>query len=208
MQHGRPYLLKELGISSLSGQFISGKGALGMALSTQGLRGLRQSSLWLAYGLRVHSHISTGVGIHFWNSTINEQIIYAPGISFALGLQVRIQEQWTLGARLFHPIAWSAQSDFPRDKYMSIEAGFSYSFFRLAQIYSELHIMPETYFTVCSGIEWILKQHTVLRTGVSSKPFTFTWGISLNFTKWIIEFSFQYRTDSGLSPLTSLTHAW
>jgi len=208
IQHGRPYLLKELGISSFSGQFSSGKGALGIALSTLGLSGFRQSSLWLSYGLKLHSDISAGVGIHLWNSTITEQLIYAPGISFALGLQVRIQEQWKLGARLFHPAVWSSQTEQSKEQLMAIEAGFSYSFFKVAWLYSELHITPGASLILCGGIEWILKQQTRLRAGICSRPFTFSWGISLRFTKWIVDFSFQYRTDTGLSPLTSMTYAW
>ncbi len=208
IQHARPYLLKELGISSLSGQFITGRGALGLALSTQGLRRFRQSSLWLAYGLRLHSNISAGVGIHLWSATISEQLIYAPGISFALGLQVKIQERWTLGARLFHPATWSAQPDLSPEQLMSIETGFSYSFFKVARIYSELHMKPEAYFALYGGIEWTLKQLTILRTGVCSQPFTFSWGISFSFAKWVADFSFQYRTDTGLTPLTAMTHAW
>ncbi len=208
IKHGRPYLLKELGISSLSGQFITGRGALGTAFSSQGFTGFRQSSLWLSYGLKLHSDISAGVGIYLWNITLSEQLIYAPGIGLTLGLQIRINEQWMLGGRLFHPNAWSSQSDLSEKQVMSIEAGFSYSFFRVASIYSELHIKPGAYFTLCSGISWILKQHTILRTGICSRPFTFSWGISLDFTKWVVDFSFQYRTHTGLSPQTSLTHAW
>jgi len=208
IQHGRPYMLKELGISSMAGQFISGKGALGIALSTLGLNGFRQSSLWLSYGLRLHSNISAGVGIHLWNSSISELLIYAPGISFSLGLQLRIQEQWELGARLFHPAAWSSQADLSEDQLMRIDAGFSYSFFRVARLYAELHIKPGAGIILISGIEWILKQQTTLRTGICSQPFTFTWGISLRLTRWVADFSFQYRADTGLSPLTSLTHAW
>jgi len=172
IQHGRPYLLKELGISSLSGQFISGRGAFGLALSTLGLKGFRQSTIWLAYGMKLHSNISAGVGLHLWNSTISEHILYAPGISFAMGLQIKIQKQWQLGARLFHPITWSSQTDLSQEQLMSIETGFSYSFFKVARIYSELHINPGTYFMLCSGIEWIFKQHTILRTGICSRPFT------------------------------------
>ncbi len=208
IQHGRPYLLKELGISSLSGQFISGRGAFGFTLSTLGLKGFRQNSLWLANGLRLNSNISAGVGLHFWNSTISEQFIYAPGLSFALGLQIKLQKQWQLGARLFHPLAWSSQTDLSQEQLMSIETGLSYSFFKVAKIYCELHMKPGAYFMLCSGIEWILKQHTILRTGICSRPFTFSWGISLNFARWIADFSFQYRADTGLSPYTSLTHVW
>ncbi|MCK5692064.1 MAG: hypothetical protein KAI08_04420, partial [Bacteroidales bacterium] len=78
----------------------------------------------------------------------------------------------------------------------------------VAWLYSELHITPGTPLILCSGIEWILNQQIRLRTGIYSRPFTYTWGISLKFTRWIAEFSFQFRTDTGLSPLTSLTHVW
>ena len=208
MQHHMPYLLKELGISSIAGQFTLQRGALGILLKSMGLRGFRQNSLWLSYGLKLHPDISAGLGIHFWNTTLTEQLLYAPGISFALGLQIKINEQWKLGARLIHPAGWSAQTHLSIQDFMSIETGFSYSFFKSAQLYLELHIKPGGEIIVCSGMEWILKKHISLRTGICSRPFTYSWGISLTFTKWIAEFSFQYRTNTGLSPLTSLTHAW
>lgn len=208
LQHSMPYLLKELGISSLAGQFTFERGALGALLSTMGLRGYRQNTLWLSYGLRLHPDISAGLGIHFWNASLTERLFHAPGISFALGLQIRINEQWKLGARLIHPAKWSAQSPPPIQEFMSIETGFSYSLFRSAQLYLELHVKPGNGIIVCSGMEWILKKQIHLRTGICNRPFTYSWGISLKFTRWIAEFSFRYRTDTGLSPLTSLTHAW
>ncbi len=208
IQHCRPYLLKELGNSSLSGQFTTGRGAIGIALATQGLTGFRQTSLWLSYGMKLYSGISAGVGIHLWNSAITEQYIYAPGVSFSLGLQVRINDQWKLGARLFHPAGWSALPAVSIQKQMTIAAGCSYSFLKSGHFYSELHIKPEEGIILCNGLEWTLNQSTSLRTGVCNRPFTFSWGISLKFTKWVAEFAFQYRADSGLSPYTSLTHAW
>lgn len=208
IQHCRPYLLKELGQSSISGQFKTGSGALGMVLAYQGLSGFRQTSLWLSYGMKLHPRISAGVGIHFWNSSIAEQFIYAPGISFALGLQVRINDQWMLGGGLFHPTGWSTLPVVFSQKQMLLVAGCSYSFLKAGLFYSELHINPEEGLILCNGLEWILNQHTRLRTGVKSRPFTFSWGVSLNFTRLVMEFSFQYRPHSGLSPLTSLTYGW
>ena len=208
IQHCRPYLLKELGISAFSGQFTTGSGALGISLSTRGLTGFRQSSMWLSYGLKLLPHISAGMGIHLWNSTMEENFIHAPGISFALGLQVRINEQWIIGARLLHPVAWSAHPGVPVNQLLRIECGASFSFFNTARIYSEVHIKPEEGIALCSGLEWILKPQINLRTGFCSGPYTFCWGLSFKFTKWILEFSFRYRTNSGLSPLTSITHEW
>lgn len=208
IQHGRPYLLKELGISSLSGQFSTGDGALGLTLSSMGLRGFRQSSLWLSYGQRLHPDISAGAGLHFWSQSLDEHVFYAPGIGVSLGLQIRIREQWKLGARIFHPAAWSFLSAPTNQESMRIEAGLAYSFFRVARIYAELHIRPEAPIILCGGCEWILNQQVHMRTGICSGPFTFSWGILLRFTRCISEFSFQYRTDTGLSPLTALSYEW
>lgn len=208
VQHCRPYLLKELGRSSISGQFKTGSGAVGIALGSQGLTGFRQTSLWLSYGMKLHPRISAGVGIHLWNSSIAEQFIYAPGVSFALGLQIRINDQWTLGGGLYHPVGWNALPVVFSQKQMVIAAGCSYSFLRAGLFFSELHIKPEEGIILCNGLEWILNPHTSLRTGVCSRPFTFSWGVSLKFTKWVMDFSFQYRPHSGLSPLTSLTYGW
>ena len=208
LQHCRPYLLKELGCSAFSSQFHVGTGALGIALATQGLKGLRQSSLWLSCGLQLHSEITAGIGIHLWNTGIAEQFIHGPGISFALGLQVRISEQWEMGLRLLHPAEWTSHPATPTNHEMSIETGFSYLFFKTSHLYAEVHIKPETGIILCSGMEWKLNSRINLRTGCCSRPFTFSWGISLKFTRWVTEFSFQYRTDSGISPQSALTHEW
>jgi len=208
LQHGRPYLLKDLGVSSLSAQLRTGNGAIGFRLSTRGLMGFRQSSLWLSYGLKLNQDISAGMGIHLWNSSIAEQLIYAPGISFDLGIQIRIKESWKLGAHLYHPLSFSPRSDQSKTNPVAIETGFSYAFFRVARIYSELHIRPGEPINLCSGAEWLVNQLISLRTGFRTTPFTFSWGISFSFKKCILDFTFQYRMLTGLSPLTSMSYAW
>jgi len=208
IQHGIPFWIKELGISSLSGQFRSGNGALGASLSTVGLRGLRQSSLWLARGQRLHPRMGAGVGLHFWNTSIQEQFFYAPGISFALGLQIRISEQWRFGARLFHPAEWRKLREASGEESMHIETGFAYSFFNVARIFSDLHIHPGDPVLLCGGAEWILNRQICMRTGIRSEPFTFTWGLSLKLKSCLAEFSFMYRMETGLSTLSAMTYEW
>jgi hypothetical protein len=208
LQHSRPYLLRELGQSSLSGQFLTGNGTLGMVLSTQGIKGLRQSSFWLSYGMRLHPNITTGMGIHLWNSSLAEQIFYATGISFALGIRARIHPQWLVGAHVLHPASWSSLALPSALPGMTLAAGFSYTFLNSATIYSELHIKPRIGIILVDGLEWHLNKRVTMSTGFSNKPFTFTWGISLLHSLWCIQFAFQYRPHSGTVPLTSLSHAW
>lgn len=208
LQHSRPYLLKELGQSSLTGQFITGNGAIGLQLSTQGIKGLRQSSLWFSYGLKLHPDVAAGMGIHFWNTSMAEQILYASGLSFALGIRIRIHQQWMLGAHVRHPLSWSSLTLPSASPGMILACGFSYTFMKSSTIYSEIHISPGIGIILAEGIEWHPGKRISLSFGFSDKPFTFSWGISLLHPNWNILFAFQYRTDSGVVPFTSLSHAW
>jgi hypothetical protein len=207
LHHSRPYLLLELGQSSLSGQFITGHGALGVAVSTQGIKGLRQSSFWLSYGLKLHPDLAAGMGIHLWNSSIEGELLYAGGISFALGIRARINEQWVAGAHVQHPASWSSLP-FPASSPMTIAAGFSYTFLRAATLYSEIHVKSRYGIILVEGIECILSKGVSMSIGFSDKPFTFSWGISILQSTWTLQFAFQYRTASGTVPYTSLAHAW
>ena len=207
LNHSRPYLLRELGQSSLSGQFITGNGAMGIALATQGIKGLRQTSFWLSYGLKLHADVAAGMGIHLWNSSIEEKPFYTGGISFALGIRARINEQWIVGAHVQHPASWSSISLPSSSPRMTIAAGLSYTFLRDVTLYSEVHVKPRYGIILVEGVEWYLNKRVSMSTGFSDKPFTFSWGISLLHSRWSLQFAFQYRTASGTVPFTSLTHA-
>ena len=208
LQHSMPYLLSELGISSLSLQFSSPAGALGIAFSTLGLKGFRQSSLWLSYGLKLNTSLSAGLGIHFWFTSVPEQVFATPGVSFALGLLLQINGQWMLGARLLHPAGWYSATELSRLKQGTIEAGISYTFFGMARILAELQFNTLNQLQLRSGMEWNLNRTVLLRIGFCDRPATFSGGIGLHYPRWIADISFQYGTAYGLSPYTSLTHAW
>ena len=207
IQHARPFLLKDLGISSLSGQFRTGKGALGIAASTLGLKGLSQSSLWLACGLRFHPHISAGAGLHLWSTSTREQFFHAPGLGFTLGLQVKFRKTWMLGARLSHPFAWS-RHPFAFQNTMGLQCGFARSIFNVGQLYAQVQVQPGDPIILCSGARWKLNRQIAFRAGIQSGPPCFTWGIQLRFRKCLLELSGMYRGDTGLSPISALSYEW
>jgi hypothetical protein len=208
LQHSMPYLLEELGISSLSAQFSTSAGALGISFSTLGLKGFRQSSLWLSYGLKLHARLSAGLGIHFWYASVPDQFFEAPGISFALGLLLQINDEWMLGTRLLHPASWHSGTELSKLSQGTVETGFSYTFFGIARILAEFHYNTVSQLQLMSGMEWRLNRAVLLRIGFCDRPSTFTGGVGLQFSRWIADISFQFGIAYGLSPFTSLTHAW
>lgn len=208
LQHIRPFIIDELGISSISGQVPAGEGAFGATLSTFGIRGLCYTSTWLSYGMKLHPGITAGLGIHLWNSSIPEQIIFHPGFSCAMGIQARINDKLVIGGHVMHPACWSADTQGQQMNFMVISAGCSYTFFQTATFHSDLHIMPESHIQMCQGIELELKDRIGINLGMHNRPFSVSGGIVVLHLHWTIHVAFEYMIDSGSTPSSSLTYVW
>jgi len=197
LQHSRPFL--ELGISVIAAQIKGQKGGWGTALSTFGITGLRQTSLWLSYGMRLSPSISAGVGMHFNTFSIPELSFYHPELDLAMGIQARINKHWVLGAHI--ATARSMES-------MCISAGFSYSFFETATCYSELHLRSGHRIQVANGIEWSLREKVRLMLGINNLPYTWSAGLAILRKSWVMHLAFQYISGSGTLPHTSFHYVW
>ena len=158
--------------------------------------------------MKLHSGVSAGLGIHLWTWSIPEKILHQPGVSFALGIQARINKQWMIGAHVLHPASWSASNTETQKQAMLISVGISYIFFHTATCYSEIHVRSEGHIQLSNGIEWSLNKSTMLMIGMHNGPFTCTAGISVHQSRWILHLAFQCVRDTGTIPYTSLHYAW
>ncbi|MEN8229924.1 MAG: hypothetical protein ABFS38_17320 [Bacteroidota bacterium] len=208
LQHSRPFILKELGISSLCAQIHAGEGTFGTTLSTYGITGLRETSAWISYGMKLHPGITAGLGIHFWCSTIPEQLLYHIGFSFAAGIQAKVNDQLFIGAHVLHPAGWNAITPGMRLDRMVISAGFSYTFFQTVSYYSDLRILSENHIQSCHGIELKLSERIEFLLGMHNHPFSISWGVAFLLDNWTLHAAFEYLIDSGSTPFSSITYAW
>jgi len=197
LQHSRPFM--ELGLSVLAAQIKDQRGGWGVVVSTFGITGLRQSSLWFSYGMNLSPFLSAGLGMHFQTFSIPEKSFFHPGLDLALGLQARLSEHWVLGAHV--ETKNSRQS-------MLISAGCSYSFFKTATCYSELHIYPGQGIQLASGLEWDLRKKLNMLLGFTTQPITWSAGLAILHKKLVMQLAFQYITENGSIPHTSLHYVW
>jgi len=206
--HSKPFIIKDLGVSALSAQLKVAEGVFGATIASFGLTGLRHTSSWISYGMKLNPAISAGIGFHFWTWSIPEKRLHHPGISFALGIQTRINQRWILGAHVYHPHSWTGGNTNVTGQPMVISAGISCALFQKGLCYLEFHMKPRGRIEVSSGMEWIFNDRLGLLLGMHNGPFTLSAGVSTNQNKWILHVAFQYLTDSGTIPQASLHHAW
>lgn len=197
LQHSRPFM--ELGISVLAARVKTRNGALGMVVSTYGIKGLRQSSVWISYGMRLSPKLCAGLGMQVRNFSIPEKNFYQPGLDLALGIQLKLSEAWMLGAHV-------ASESFRQR--MCISAGCAYSFFNTATVYSEFHVRSEQHIQLSHGLEWAFQNSLSLMMGISNLPLCWSAGLAVQHNKWVIHLAFQYLTESGSIPYSSLHYAW
>jgi len=208
VEHARPFLIRDLDISSLSTQHRVGEGALGTMLSSFGITGLKYTSAWISYGLKLHPKLAAGLGLHFWNTSIREQFLYHPGFSCAMGIQVRINEQLMIGGHVLHPIGWYSNIPVQRNQQMVISAGCSYTLFQTITYYADLHFKNENQIQMCHGVELKMNERFGLMLGMHDQPFSVSAGLMLAHSNWILHAAFEFMIDSGGIPYSSLAYAW
>ena len=207
-QHAQPFIIGELGIASLSVQVPAGTGGLGATLSSFGITGLRQTSAWISYGLKLHPDLSAGLGLHFWNSTTRDHVLFHFGASFALGIQFRVNESLFLGAHVMHPVVWPHRNPGTGHRMMMISTGLSYGFFKTATYHSDLHILPEGCLQWSHGLEVYLTESVMILLGMHNRPYSISGGVSVKCKRWSVTIATTYRFDTGTTPSSSLSYAW
>jgi hypothetical protein len=197
IQHSRPFM--ELGISALAARAKTRKGSLGSVLSSCGIRGLRHTSLWISYGMKLSPQLSAGLGMQVQSFSIPGQAFYHPELDLALGIQLRISDHWGLGT---HISSENSRQD------LCISAGCAYSFFQSATLYAECHIRTGQRIQFSQGLEWAIPNRLSLMLGISNLPLTWSAGLLVLHKQWGIHLAFQYVAESGSIPYTSLHYAW
>jgi len=208
MQHFRPGLCPDLGVSVLSAQFATTHGAIGTTISQYGIGGLRFTSAWVAYGIAVRKGWYAGLGIHFWHATIGEKWFHHPCFSFAAGLQAVISRELTLGVHLSHPAGWYASNPLAASHPMTVTVGGAWVMLPMISSFWELELIAGYPVRWKLGFEWKEKRGLGLQIGAHDQPFTVSGGIAVNIRKWNIHTAFSYRFDRGNTPYTAFTYEW
>ena len=205
LQHSHPFLVRELAALSFTAQAPVQRGGFGTHLSTIGITGYRQSSIWIAYGMKIQPSVSLGVGLHFTSTRIGTERIHQYGAGCALGVRIRIAENLYLGGHLMAPQLFQSGTGYSNQG-MTISSGCSYTFFGTATYHLDLHITADGNLRCCHGLEVLLSKRLTILLGIRNRPNVLSFGIYLPVRHLRIAIAAGYRFDTGITPSSSLTY--
>jgi len=208
MHHQMPFVTTEVSVSSLAVQFPVSRGAFGVSFSGYGIRGLRYSTAWIAYGTELHPDVSAGAGIHFRAASIPGEVFYRLGAGCALGIQFRIGNEIMAGAHVMLPVCWSSGSGKRGNGDMTIAAGISRTFFQSATLYAELHIRPGDFIRTGAGLEATVGECVRLSMGFRHSPLTLACGAEVRLRSWTMQIAGEYVLDTGNTPYATLVYTF
>jgi hypothetical protein len=207
LHHSRPFLLSELGISSLDLQLPAGTGGFGALFSTCGLKGFRQLSAWIAYGRKLGRGLSAGAGLFLRDHAVEEGR-HHPGAGCALGIQARPLDNLILGIHVMHPVSWAMEGSGLRQERMVISAGCSYTFFRSVTYHSDLHVRAGSPLQWSHGLELYFNPSTGIMIGLHNAPLTLSGGFAFVHKRWTISMAVASCPETGFTSACSFTYAW
>lgn len=208
LHHSRPFLIGDLGISSLSFQYGMSHGALGVTFIHAGISGYSQSSVWIAYGINIAENVTAGVGIHGWTHSISERWFHHPGFSFAAGIQWKIRQKIHWGIHLSHPLGWQSGLPGKHALPMKIAMGFGLLLGNGTILHLETHSTTGRALQWRAGLEWEVRHGLYLQFGLHPGPIAVSGGLTFQHHGWKVQTAFVYGLETGGSPATALTYVW
>jgi hypothetical protein len=205
--HRQPFLVRDLGISSLACCFPIPHGGMGMTVSTLGIHGMRYYSAWIGCGLRLGSNLSAGMGIHLLDFATAEYG-HHPGAGCSLGFQYRAGDRLLVGGHICNPVSAAPGIDSRNSLPMILSTGIAYTFFKTATWYTELQASPHGPVAWANGIEAVVPPSVILMAGIRTQPLTLSAGVSLPWNRWKFTSAVAWCFDTGITPGFALGYRW
>ncbi len=206
VSHVRPFVIKELGVSSVSMQFPLFPGNMHIELQQYGIPGYQQVNSSLGYGLKLSEIILAGVGFRYYNTISQGELSYLRAIGFSGGVVVKVSKSTLLAAHIINPVTIS---NYPA--YGSIFPSII-TFGLRKEIYASSFLLSEISYHSASGLQihiaadYQCVDKLVLRAGYRSNPMWLSFGTEIVFAPVSVAFAMAYSTRCGVIPALTVTY--
>lgn len=198
------FLVREMGISSISAVLPLSPGVFGLAFNQFGSNLYSQSFAGLSFGRSFGERFQAGVRLDARHTRLAEDYGKRTDLSFAVGLGAVLTSDLMIAATLFNPVKVKSAMDFDESLPAIYRLGLAY------RIDNNLNITVEAEKDIRykpsfrTGVEYIFKEVAALRAGIGTNPLTHSFGFGFNFGSFIFDIAAVRHEVLGYSPQASV----
>jgi len=194
-----PFMMKELGIAGLAFSLPMVHGNLAGKLTSAGIPGYHDNALWVSYGLRVQKNITAGAGLFYNLISIKGKPVHQTRVSFAGGIQVKINSQMVIGGHILYPLQYNSSEIVYSRLQSQVSFGCSYEFFKNNRLYGEFRMNASQHPVFVAGVESVIGNTITFRGGILTHPTTFSIGTGFLSGKFHLLFASHLVYQYGLT---------
>lgn len=198
------FMVRELGISSLSAVLPVQAGAFGLAFNQFGSNLYSQSFLGISYGRKFTERFQAGVRLDARHTRLAEDYGRRTNVSFAIGFAANLTDDLVLGAALFNPVRIKSAGDFDEHLPAIYRAGLAYrienNFTITVEAEKDVRFKP----SFRAGIEYRIKEVASVRAGIGANPLNHAFGFGFHFRNFVFDIAALRHEVLGYSPQASI----
>lgn len=204
--HARPFVLKDLGITTVSLEHQAFPGTMQWKLSGYGIKGFRQNIISMGFGMMLTENLAAGIDFRFFNVSAEGRMFYLWALAPGAGLNLRILPGLTIGILLENPVSVNNYTRYGPGMPAELSLGMSGKIYNNTTLYAEITGSTSSPPVLRLGMDILTRPTAVIRAGYQSRIHTFSLGTGLRFGQLHINLAFSWSTLPGITPSTFITH--
>ena len=199
------FLVKELSLKTAAITAPLKTGTIGLKLSSFGYSLYQESVFGVAYGIKLSSKFSMGVGLNYESVNVNaEGYSRKSGVTGEISLLAKLSEKIQVGTHIYNPTR-TQLFDYDNERIPTIfNLGASYLFDKQAKFVCEVEKDIDFKATIKAGIEFLPTDNIYLRLGASNQPALYSFGFGFKLKQVNIDMASTYHNVLGFSPQISI----
>lgn len=192
---------------------IKQMGVFAISFNNMGYSKYGENKFGLAYAKKLGKRISAGIQLNYFNTNISNYNTNEYGsentVTAELGIQMELVDNLLFGVHVFNPFSMTKEESNKMRRMPSIlRLGLGYNFDNrlLVSIETEKDIDRDMIFK--AGLEYKLIKYIYLRTGISTNPNKYSYGLGVNYKNIKVDFTVSNHEILGYTPHFSLGYAF
>ena len=200
------YLIKELSLKAFSFIFPTSSGVFGFNYSYFGYNLYNEQKLGIAYAKSFSKRFSAGLQLDYLGTSIGDNYGHKSNITFEAGILAKVSDQITIGAHVFNPVNVLLTHYNEETIPAVFRLGVCYTFSE--KLIMTLETEKNVYYdvTLKIGLEYKIIKGVFVRTGISTYPQSYSFGLGFDYAKCTFDFSSSIHQTLGYSPQFSMLY--